>query len=184
MGKIKTMKKCSKCGQEKEYTEFHRDKRYSDGYFSYCKQCANEYSKIWSKNESRKEYLREYQRKRRKDPEYRKRNNAQILKSKKSDPLYSEKKKAYESARRARINNSINNFTHKEWLDLIEKYGEICLSCKEKKKLTPDHIIPLVLGGSNSIDNIQPLCINCNSSKRTKIIDYRGDINVKIFTNN
>ncbi len=43
-----------------------------------------------------------------------------------------------------------------------------------KSILTPDHIIPLSQKGPNTIDNIQPLCLNCNSSKGTKTIDYRA----------
>jgi 5-methylcytosine-specific restriction endonuclease McrA len=39
--------------------------------------------------------------------------------------------------------------------------------------LTEDHVVPLSLGGSNDIDNIQPLCKSCNSSKRGRHIDYR-----------
>jgi 5-methylcytosine-specific restriction endonuclease McrA len=41
-------------------------------------------------------------------------------------------------------------------------------------KLTQDHVVPLARGGSNLIDNIQPLCASCNSSKGTQTIDYRS----------
>ena len=40
-------------------------------------------------------------------------------------------------------------------------------------KLSVDHIVPLSLGGSNDISNIQPLCRACNSIKWAKIIDFR-----------
>lgn len=52
-------------------------------------------------------------------------------------------------------------------------YGNVCVCCGAKGRLTVDHVIPLCLGGSNTIDNIQPLCRSCNPSKGIKIIDYR-----------
>lgn len=34
------MKKCSKCGQEKPLTEFHKDRGYKDGLHGHCKPCV------------------------------------------------------------------------------------------------------------------------------------------------
>ena len=36
-----------------------------------------------------------------------------------------------------------------------------------------DHVVPLKLGGANTVDNVQPLCGSCNCKKHLKIIDYR-----------
>jgi len=33
------MKRCSACGEHKEYTEFHRDSRQADGMMYQCKSC-------------------------------------------------------------------------------------------------------------------------------------------------
>lgn len=64
-------------------------------------------------------------------------------------------------------------FTFQEWQSLCDKYSWKCLACGENRKLTIDHVIPLSRGGSNLIDNIQPLCQSCNSKKNTNTIDYR-----------
>ncbi|WP_164494826.1 HNH endonuclease [Streptomyces sp. ADI96-15] len=60
-----------------------------------------------------------------------------------------------------------------EWIALRDSYG-CCLKClRTDVPLEPDHVVPLVHGGRDHIDNIQPLCRSCNSSKRAKGTDYR-----------
>lgn len=172
------LKTCSKCEQVKPYTEFNKNDRYRDGYSSWCRVCMNAYRKVWEQNHAstRRIYQRAWHRNKRLDPDYRLYNNAQILSSRKKDPLFADKKKQWESKRRCKIASSSTHFTASEWRGLCKKYNLRCLACGEQKKLTPDHIVPLALNGDNSISNIQPLCINCNSSKKTKIIDYRWEM--------
>lgn len=76
-----------------------------------------------------------------------------------------------------KIYNTQGNFTLEQWKKLIFHYCPdlICLRCKSRSFLVPDHIQSARLGGSNSIVNIQPLCQSCNNSKFSKMIDYRPD---------
>lgn len=69
------------------------------------------------------------------------------------------------SRRYARERNAEGSHTLLQWNELKLKLNNICTICREPKKLTKDHIIPLSKGGTDFITNIQPLCKNCNSKK-------------------
>jgi HNH endonuclease len=75
------------------------------------------------------------------------------------------------------------SFTVTEWTALKAKYDYRCLSCWRQEpeiRLHQDHVKPLEKYGPNTIDNIQPLCRECNSRKATKFIDYRPDAERKL----
>jgi len=79
--------------------------------------------------------------------------------------------------RRARLKAAHGEFSQSEWRNLCNFYQNTCLRCGVKDvSLTPDHIVPLSCGGSNKIENIQPLCLNCNLKKGTKTVDYRKQV--------
>lgn len=71
-------------------------------------------------------------------------------------------KKGY---KRRSILKNIGVHSNEEWLLVVDKQKGLCNICKEQKKLTKDHIIPLTKGGMNTIDNIQGLCHSCNARK-------------------
>lgn len=77
--------------------------------------------------------------------------------------------------RRARIKRQGGYHSVGEWENLKAQYNWTCPSCHRQEpeiKLTRDHIIPILRGGSDNIENIQPLCIFCNSYKGTSTIKY------------
>lgn len=170
-------KTCQRCHVEKSLSEFNKDKRYADGLQPWCRSCYREYRNAWEQEHKaeRAPYFKRWHQENierrhiatrarcrerwHNDPEYRKRKNKQgAIKMQR---------------RRMSIQSSGTDYTVDEWTNLCAHYDYRCLACGEQKPLTADHIVPLSRGGSNSIDNIQPLCHRCNSIKHTKVIDYR-----------
>jgi len=57
-------------------------------------------------------------------------------------------------------------FTDEEETEIINLYNDKCALCNEKyNKYEIDHINSLASGGTNEIDNLQPLCIECHKQK-------------------
>ncbi len=86
-------------------------------------------------------------------------------------------------AQRKKVNGG--SHTKREWLDLLAQYdhcpGKVCegkrweeipprANKRFKNVWTKDHIMPLKEGGSDNIENIQPLCYICNFTKGSKVI--------------
>ena len=148
------MKRCTKCKQEKSFSEFSKNKNCKDGLHSWCKECERPIGKA------------HYQRNKQK---VKARANAWS----KNNP---ERARAHNKAASAkwRTGRKGDDFTAVQWLALCNQYGNKCLCCgATDKPLTVDHIIPTSEGGANTIDNIQPLCLSCNDKKFKQTTDYR-----------
>lgn len=78
----------------------------------------------------------------------------------------------------AKYSNVEGTHTTKQWMELLDRYNHRCLCCgrhETETQIQEDHVVPLIKGGSNWIDNIQPLCRDCNGAggKWMKVIDFR-----------
>lgn len=161
----------------------------------YCLECARAYSKKYyeAHKEKQKKYSREYHNAhqdecRERSKQYYRDNKDQALVANRRWKLANPEAYADIQARdypKKLIRNLIRYRTlqgldydwgYPEWEQLKKQYKNKCLCCGRSEPdiaLTVDHIQPVVTGGSNLLDNIQPLCKPCNSRKFTKIIDYR-----------
>lgn len=189
------MKKCTKCGTWKFFGEFGKSSCSSDGLKSNCKTCHNEINQRWRENNPetwRNGYTKSYHKNKEKHRATRKKwrqnnpdkklerdrrfraNNKEHLKE--YSLAHPEHRATANINRRAREKYNGGRVKAKEWKALKEKYNYACLCCGKHEpeiKLSMDHVKPLALGGTNTIENIQPLCMTCNFRKHKKYIDYR-----------
>lgn len=81
----------------------------------------------------------------------------------------------YNKRRVAQKKTSGGTHTFGDWLNLKAQYNWTCPCCKVSEpeiKLEQDHIVPVSRGGSDNIENIQPLCRKCNMKKWAKTQKY------------
>lgn len=188
---IPIKKECSNCGYIGFDYEFRKNR-------NICKKCVSEYGakyrlenkekyrecrRRFKKTEKGKQCDKRYANKHRDEINARNRKlyaeNAESLeKRKKSTKKYRQSNKykivhkKNDMDRRARLKQSVGSFDLKEFNLLVKiKFDNKCNLCGNEftGKYSIDHIIPLYLGGSNTINNIQPLCKSCNSRKHIKI---------------
>lgn len=145
-------------------------------------------SEATKKERNRKLYWRDVELNKKRAREYQQANREKIRpKATERNRLWRQnnpdKAIAIKQKRRAGEANGV--FSASEWKAIKKQYQYMCLCCGKREpevRLTPDHVVPLALGGSNEINNIQPLCLPCNTRKGTKTIDYRTKQRLRRWT--
>lgn len=170
------MKPCIICKVPKELGEFYAHPLTSDGRMGKCKECHKE--NIRKNRELNKAHYLEYDKQRYKEQGHRYVNVEPQEYQRKWRAENRDKVRQHKHKRRILIEQSGAHYTAEEFLELCETFDNVCLCCgADDKPLTVDHVVPVSRGGSNNIENIQPLCRSCNSSKGVKEIDYREVLN-------
>jgi hypothetical protein len=174
-------KKCSGCGEDKPLTEYHKK---GNRLRSDCKTCRNLEKAAYREKNAEKIKA--------KDAEYREKNKEVLAERQRQwreehPERYGEIHRKWKQANKDKVNESTKRrrrllaeakgeMTRAQWKELKARYGNRCLCCGRQEpevKLTPDHVIPVAQGGSNGVENRQPLCVSCNSKKYTGRLDFR-----------
>jgi hypothetical protein len=109
------MKKCTKCGTLKPFTEFSKDKYKQDGHRSACKEC--------NKQDHIRRYTNDPDGCKNRSKEYRKKNPEKVKTSNRNTKL----KRNY-------------GITHDDYVAMIKNQSNKCACCsKETDKLVVDH---------------------------------------------
>lgn len=162
------MKRCPKCGLDKEVDKFSPDKSRKDGKAGHCRDCNNTAKNIWVVKNL--EYKREQDRKWHQDNNERSRansknwqlNNPELYKAnhKKYDRTHLAERANRETKRRIRTSISFGQEGIKEFY------------CSRPLAMEIDHIIPLkgkLVSGLHVIWNLQYLSEKQNISKGNRI---------------
>jgi 5-methylcytosine-specific restriction endonuclease McrA len=192
-------KTCTKCGEWKPYSEYFKAKSCKDGYRGDCKKCKSEINKLWRNNniertkeleahwrENNKEKVARIQKryseknkdqKREYSKRYYKENKVKIAEREKQ---WREKNRDIVHAKnyRRHLYRHKLKFSPFERLLLLDKSKWKCQSCgiavhdyntNDSAKAHIDHIIPISIGGTSDLNNLQILCRTCNLAKSNKL---------------
>lgn len=73
--------------------------------------------------------------------------------------------------KRRMLLGGLSNLTASEWATIQAQQAGLCAYCLTAAKLTMDHVVPLSLGGSNTMANVVGACRPCNSAKKARTIE-------------
>jgi len=178
---------CTKCGQAKPISEYHKDKSRADGLSLYCKRCKS--------IRAREHYTKNREQINARNSKWRRQNcdkvrvyrakhyaeNAEMIKvqgamyrmmhqfgEKVRNAKYQkdnpDRARANSNRRRARKMSAAGDATAEQIAARWEVYGNTCYICGGPAEAT-DHVKPLAKGGSNWPANLRPICTHCNAVK-------------------
>ena len=182
-------KKCTKCGEVKDFAEFTKNKKGKFGLQARCRACMNEISRAYHKAnkdaiKARKDLDRKENPEKYADIERRRHKKHKEKRRKKSKDWTAanpEKARVHWRRRSQRKRASKYGCNSETWDRHVihAEAGGRCLYCGIKIELDEmhaDHFIPLVKGGSNLRGNIVCSCASCNLSKHDKMPeDFIGE---------
>lgn len=177
-------KVCSSCGQWKPFSDFHKAKGYHDGYTGQCKPCRRVVILRWHAHNRAQngEQLRAKQKAWYAQKgiayhqEWRSKNRERLNALNRARYAADPSRNIHHALRRsARRRGAGGSHTLAEWEALKAKFDHRCVCCWRKVTLTQDHILPISHGGTDNIENIQPLCGICNSRKNNRFKCFRPD---------
>ena len=149
-------KTCSICKISQKNNNFYKISG-SEKFRSWCKSCHKDYN------------LKNKERKRVYDREYRQVNKEHIAKVSRKYHV-SNREGARNSAHRRRSNKMNNGYFKIYKKELLKIYNSPCFYCGSNEKIEADHIIPISRGGRHSIGNLISACKHCNGSKHNKLL--------------
>ena len=158
------MKTCTKCGLEKDLSDYYRNSRQPDGYRSDCKTCHTSVVRRYQATAYGKVIAKLSDKKRTGSIKRKLSHNRAGIKYKKTDKGRRTTLKA--SIRRRDLSKGFDiRLTAENINEIYSRFNNQCFNCGSKNNLTIDHHKPLSGGFGLSIDNAVILCNPCNASK-------------------
>lgn len=194
---IPPKKTCTKCGVEKDSSDFYSDKGKRDGLTSHCKKCRISESKKWNQENAellreqsrvrylankekvaqlgRERYLKNPERAKAYSREWQRANPDKVYeRNKRWQRANMPKRRLYCQQRRAREKELTVSFTESDWHICLTHFYECCAYCGKQRNfwnvLEMEHFIPITDPNCPGTvpSNIVPACRSCNSSKNKK----------------
>lgn len=160
----KSIQACKKCGLDKYlncfgYTKCKKGKEYLR---KQCKSCRNALNVLLLSQKAKPKSIMSQE-------ERRTRVNLQNKKWRQENP---DKWKFYNrvNKHRRRALGKIDFDGWKEKCRQLNNLCQICFKTEPEVTITIDHILPVAKGGTNNLDNLQPLCMDCNRKKHAKYL--------------